>query len=132
MMDVSRSPMRVWRRVMVTSRFGAESAWYDDVDELLTPHRISMCLAPKRTEAVRTVEQGLVDLAVVASRAGGDALATLEMLRSVRGDLPCVLVTGEATTNVLHRALRLDVQSVVPAPVDSRRLAELLARLLGP
>jgi len=131
MMNVTRTPMRVWRRVMVTSRFGVESDWYDDVDELLSPHWITMCRAPERIDAVRSVEQGLVDLAVVASQAGGDALVTLEMLRSVRGDLPCVLVTAEASANLLHRALRLDAQSVVPAPVDSRRLAKLLARLLG-
>ena len=131
MMEIAQPARPLRRNVLVASHHQHDCGWYGELDGLLAPRWVSLVQTRRRRETVATLERGFVDLAVVASREGTEGLTTLEVIRSVRGDLPCVLVTAEATSGVLQRALALDAWSVVPAPVDSKRLADMLLSLLA-
>lgn len=131
MMQVAKPPTGEWRRVLVATPTHARCGWFAELDELLAPQWIAMHRTGQRRDTVETIERGLADLAVISDATGSAALEMLSVIRAVERRLPCVLVAGEPTSNDLRRALALNAQSVVPAPVNAGRLAELLIRILG-
>ena len=102
-----------------------------ELDRLLAPRGVALHRAGSPRETIERIEAGGVDLAVLWTDAAGlYGLRTLEIIRSLTADLPCLLVTPDTSDLTLRRALQLQAYSVIRQPVDSRMLAELLVRIL--
>lgn len=120
-----------WGRVMFAQADALDPAtWATDLDRVLTPQRIELRQVSGASEAIRTLVDELIDLAVLASLAGGAGLQLLEVIRSIRRDVPCVLLTTDTSAETLRRAMALDAYSVVHAPANAVTLTDLLVRIL--
>lgn len=120
-----------WGRVMFAQADALNPAtWAADLDRVLAPRRIELRQVSGASEAIRTLLDELVDLAVLASLAGCDGLHLLEVIRSIRRDVPCVLLTTDTSAGTLRRAMALDAHSVVHAPANVLAFTDLLVRLL--
>lgn len=106
------------------------ATWAADLDRVLAPQRIEVRQVSGAQQAVRTLVDELIDLAVLASLAGCDGLHLLEVIRSIRRDVPCVLLTTDTSAGTLRRAMALDAHSVVHAPANVLAFTDLLVRLL--
>ncbi|MEZ5142121.1 MAG: P-loop NTPase [Acidimicrobiales bacterium] len=58
-------------------------------------------------------------------------LATVEQLLAARREVGAIIVTTELSTDVLQAALRAGIKDVLSQPVDSKQLAETVARVAG-
>jgi|SRR6516165_6435996 CheY-like chemotaxis protein len=57
-------------------------------------------------------------------------LETLELVRQINEMLPCVLVTADATENLIRRALRAKAYSVIAKPVSKNVVLYTVVRAL--
>ena len=57
-------------------------------------------------------------------------LETIELVRQVKADLPCVLVTGEASDRLMRQALRAHAYSVIAKPVSKNVVLYTVVRAL--
>jgi len=133
MMATVRQPVvrPQWEVLVAYSGVDAARPWVDEVDRLVAPWQISLSRAADDRQAFARIEAGGVDLAIVGDDTPGTGgLRTLEEFRHRFRELPCVLVTAVTSAMVLHRALELRAESVVPQPVDSPLLADLMVRIL--
>jgi DNA-binding NtrC family response regulator len=58
-------------------------------------------------------------------------LETLQLVRQINALLPAILITADATREVLSAAYRAQVFSVVPKPVNPHLVLNLVIRALG-
>ena len=111
--------------------FCAGSRWLGEVEEGLRPSGLVVCRAHSGPDTIRRVEQGGLGAAVlIADRTQIDGLSILRVIRSIDAELPCWLVTPEATRQLLEAALSLQVTSVLTQPVEVNRLTLALKKVL--
>lgn len=104
---------------------------WDELDGLLAPRRVMLRASYSLPDTFARIEAGGLDLAVLwACREGDNGLGTLERVRGLNCDLPCLLVTPDPSPVMLRRALALRACSVIGLPVGAPLLAEWLLRLL--
>ncbi len=132
MTTVELPSRRDWREVLVaTPGSEVQATWLGELDYLLTPENVALRRTTTRRDVLAHVESGGIDLAVLsADTAGNRGLRTLEMVRSITPELPCILVTADTSASTLQRALELQAYSVFREPVDSKQLATLLMKIL--
>jgi DNA-binding NarL/FixJ family response regulator len=132
MMSWSDSGCPAWREILLADCASDTLVSYRaELGLRLTPERVALRHAGSRKEAIELVEAGGVDLAVLwADAAGVHGLRTLEIIRSLTSELPCLLVTPDTSPLTLRRALELRAYSVLRHPVDSEVLAALLLSIL--
>ena len=89
-------------------------------------------LATNGEEAVEIVQHEPVHLALLdyqMPRLTG--LETLQLVRQIHALLPAILITADATREVMRQALQAHVFSVVPKPVNPHLVLNLVIRALG-
>jgi len=96
----------------------------------LRRHLVQVQRAYTGRQAVEVVDGGGVDVVVLGGdRPPMEGLSVLRIIRSIRADLPCVMVLAEVSTRSLQQALELGAYSVVRQPVDVLALQRVMARL---
>src|SRR3954447_15023723 len=58
-------------------------------------------------------------------------LETMRMVRQVNAGLPCILVTADATDELIRQAMLLHAYSVIPKPVSKNVVLYTVVRALG-
>lgn len=89
-------------------------------------------LAADGQEAVQIVEHEPIHLAVLdmhMPRLTG--LETLQLVRQINAFLPAILITADATRELLRQAFHAHVFSVVPKPVNPHVVLMTVLRALG-
>jgi CheY-like chemotaxis protein len=109
----------------------------ETLSDLLRARGFSTVLAADGGEAVDIVQVELVHLVLIdlhMPRLTG--LEALEIVRQVNALLPAILMTADATREVMRLALQAHVYSVIPKPVNANivlhTLTRALTRVYGP
>jgi CheY-like chemotaxis protein len=106
-------------------------ALWDELEDLLAPQRVMLEPACSIPETFARIQAGGLDLAVLwAGPVGDNGLRTLERIRQLTDELPCLLVTPDPTAAMLRRALDLRAVSVIGQPVAPTLLASWMVRIL--
>ncbi|MCP4250507.1 MAG: response regulator [bacterium] len=107
---------------------GAE--WIGGLTTYLEPHAIRVRRVYTGPDTISLIEAGQVDAAVLSiDMPRLDGLGILRTIRSIDDRLPCVMVTGDASSRTLRRALDLGAYSVVTRPVDLQAMTRVMAGL---
>jgi CheY-like chemotaxis protein len=104
----------------------------ETLSDLLKARGFSTVLAADGGEAVDIVQVELVHLVLIdmhMPRLTG--LEALEIVRQINALLPAILMTADATREVLKQALQAHVYSVIPKPVNANIVLHTLTRALA-
>lgn len=94
----------------------------------LEPQGLCVYRADNVDEVLRIVRRTRLGLALLDARPPElKGLRLLRRIRSVRVDLPCLLLAGRINGRYLRRALALQATSVLTTPVDEKMLRDLIA-----
>ncbi len=99
--------------------------------DIVEPEGFQTFLACSGEEAVDIVREEPVHLALLdmhLPRMSG--LETLEIVRQINTILPCILVTADATEDLMRRAFSARVFSVIPKPVSKHVVLYTVVRAL--
>jgi DNA-binding NtrC family response regulator len=108
----------------------ASWAWPRALREIFRPRQVNLLVANSAGEFVNVIESRRIHTTIVDMDCEkSSALATIRIIRADYPLLPCILLTSAVGEDVLSRALRLDVFSVIDKPVDMVVLREQLNRL---
>ncbi|MHC4633439.1 MAG: response regulator [Planctomycetota bacterium] len=109
---------------------GANWAWPEVLRNLFQPRGVNLLVAENTDEFVSIIEQRRIHTTIVdLDSEKSNGLTTIKIIRIDYPLLPCILLTSAAGENMLSKALRLDVFSVIEKPVDMSILQEQLNRL---
>jgi len=104
--------------------------WITGLTDYFQPYPIEVRRAFTGREAIGLVEHGGIDAAILSVELPQmDGLNVLRIIRSIDAELPCVMLTAEASKRILQRSLELGAYSVVTLPVDLAALKRVLAGL---
>jgi CheY-like chemotaxis protein len=104
----------------------------ETLGELLTARGFRTVLAADGGEAVEIVQVHMVHLVLLdlhMPRLTG--LEAVEVVRQINALLPAILMTADATREVLKQALQAHVYSVIPKPVNANIVLHTLTRALA-
>jgi len=104
----------------------------ESLGELLKARGFQTVLAADGGEAVEIVQVHLVHLVLLdlhMPRLTG--LEAIEVVRQINAVLPAILMTADATREVLKQALQAHVYSVIPKPVNVNIVLHTLTRALA-
>ena len=118
-------PTKPYSVLITDDELGSREALRD----LVEPEGYRTVLASSGEEAVDIVREEPVHLALLdmhMPRLTG--LETLELMRQVNQVLPCILITGDATEDVMRQAFRARCQAAQPPrdPADLRAVARMV------
>jgi DNA-binding response OmpR family regulator len=123
---------RPWIRQLLVSH-GEEpddSDWVGGLTSYLEPRRVGVHRAFTGQQTIGLVKRGGIDAAVLSCQLPRmDGLSVLRIIRSIDADLPCVMVTADASKRTLQRALELQAYTVLTRPVNLTALTRVLAGL---
>ena len=109
---------------------GADWAWPEALRRIFKPRGVNLLVAENATEFVNIIRGRRIHTTIVdMDSAHCNGLATIKIIRMEYPLLPCILLSSTTGRELLGKALRLDVFSVVDKPVDMLILQELLNRL---
>ena len=130
-MKVCDSALPVPKRLLISQADRAgEGEWISGLTEYLEPYPIEVRRAYTGQETIGLVEGGRIDAAILATELPRmDGLSVLRIIRSLNAELPCVMLTADASRRILQRALELGAYSVVTLPVDLASLRRVMAGL---
>ena len=90
---------------------------------------IRALLASSAEEAIETVQEELIHIALfdlqMPRMTGLDAV---QVVHTINAQLPCILVTANATQEVIRQAFQVRVYSVIPKPVNKHVLLFTMLR----
>lgn len=100
--------------------------------DILAPEGFNTLEAESGEEALDIVQQhpvhlGLFDMHMKTLT----GLETLQIMRQSNVAMPCILVTADATTDLVRRALNATAYSVIPKPVARNVVLYTVVRALG-
>ena len=99
--------------------------------EIVEPEGFHALLAASGEEAIDIVREGSVHLALLdmhMPRLTG--LETLQLVHQINDGLPVILVTADATEDVVRQAFIMRAYSVIPKPVSRHMLIYTMVRAL--
>jgi CheY-like chemotaxis protein len=99
--------------------------------DIVEPEGYPTLLASSGEEAVDIVRETPVHLVLLdmhLPRLTG--LETMELMRQVNGRLPCILVTADASAELMRRAFSARAYSVIPKPVSKNVVLYTVVRAL--
>ena len=99
--------------------------------EIVEPEGYRTYLASSGEEALDIVRDEDVHLALLdmhMPRMTG--LETLQLVHQIKGILPCILVTADATEELMRQAFNVRAYSVIPKPVSKNVLLYTVVRAL--
>lgn len=109
---------------------GANWAWPEALRNLFRPRGVNLLVAENAGEFVNIIEQRRIHTTIVdMDSEKSNALATIKIIRMDYPLLPCILLTCTVGEEMLSKALRLDVFSVIEKPVNMDVLREQLNKL---
>lgn len=109
---------------------GADWAWPEALRRIFKPRGINLLVAENPNEFVNIIRDRRIHTTIIdMDTAHCDGLAIIKIIRMESPLLPCILLSSTTGRDLLGKALRLDVFSVVDKPVDMIILQELLNRL---
>jgi two-component system, response regulator PdtaR len=109
-----------------------DTACREAMRDIFEPEGYSTFLASSGEEALDIVREAPIHLALLdmhLPRMTG--LETLQLVRQINRVLPCILVTGDASENVMRQAFQARVYSVIPKPVSKHVVLYTVVRALG-
>ncbi|HZZ77793.1 MAG TPA: response regulator [Gemmataceae bacterium] len=103
----------------------------ESLRDIVEPEGFRAILASSGEEALDIIREepihlGLFDLQM--PRMSG--LETVQLVHQINALLPCILVTGNATQEVIRQAFQVRVYSVIPKPVSKQMLLYTMLRAL--
>lgn len=108
----------------------ASWAWPRALQDIFRPRGVNLLVAQNPDEFVTIIKRRRIHTAIVdIDCEKSSALATIRIIRIDFPWLPCILLSSIASEELLGKALRLDVFSVIDKPVDMGVLLEQLNRL---
>jgi len=108
----------------------AKWAWPTALREIFRPRGISLLVAENAGEFVNIIRRRRIHTTIVdMDSETHNGLATIKIIRMNYPLMPCILLTSAAGEDLLGKALRLDVFSVIDKPVDMGVLRRQLDRL---
>jgi CheY-like chemotaxis protein len=108
-----------------------DSSSREALREIVEPEGYRTLLASSGEEAVDIVREENVHLALLdvhMPRLTG--LETVQLVHQINVVLPCILVTGHATEDVMRQAFTVGAYSVIPKPVSKSVLLYTVVRAL--
>ncbi len=108
----------------------ADWAWPEAVRSLFKPRGVNLLVAQEPREFVQVISNRRIHTTIVdmdAERSTG--LATIKIIRMDYPLVPCILLTSRVDSEVLGKALQLDVFGVIDKPVSMDLLQQVLNRL---
>ena len=108
----------------------AKWAWPMALEEIFRPRGVSLLVAENTGEFVNIIRRRRIHTTIVdMDSETHNGLATIKIIRMNYPLMPCILLTSTAGEDLLGKALRLDVFSVIDKPVDMAVLRRQLNRL---
>lgn len=104
----------------------------DALSDVLKARGFQTVLAADGGEAVEIVQVELIHLVLIdmhMPRLTG--LEAVQIVRQINELLPAILMTADATRDLLRQALQAHVYSVIPKPVNTNIVLHTLARALA-
>ena len=99
--------------------------------EIVEPEGYRTLLAASGEEALDIVRDEQVHLVLLDMQMPTlTGLETLKLVRQMNAVLPCVLVTADATENLIRQALRAQAYSVIAKPVSKNIVLYTVVRAL--
>ncbi|MBN2559335.1 MAG: response regulator [Phycisphaerae bacterium] len=108
----------------------ANWAWPEALRDLFQPRGVNLLVAESPGDFVHIITHRRIHTTIVdmdSERSNG--LATVKIIRMNFPLLPCILLTTQASQDVLGKALQLDVFGVIDKPVKMDILQQLLHRI---
>ena len=105
--------------------------WARTVSDLLAPQGVQTVGAHTGREALRLIETGTIDVAVLDQtmpQLGG--MQVIRRMRDLPAAPPAILLADQVSTALLQEALGMRVFSVLGKPVDFNLLLDALARVV--
>ena len=105
-------------------------AWPVALRGIFEPRGVNLLMASRPAEFVNVIEHKRIHTIIIdmdSERASG--LSTIKIIRMEYPLLPCIMLSSQASGDLLGKALKLDVFGVIDKPVDMSVLLELLNRL---
>lgn len=100
--------------------------------EIMEPQGFHTLLATSGEEAVDIVREGDVHLVLLDMHMPTlTGLETLQLVRQFNAQLPCILVTGDASDSLLRQAVQAHVYSVIPKPFNKNVVLYTVLRALA-
>jgi len=108
----------------------ANWGWPSALERIFRPRGINLLVAESASEFVNVIERKRIHTTIVdMDSEKSNGLATIKVIRISYPRVPCILLSGQASEDLLGEALKLDVFSVIDKPVDMSVLLEQLNRL---
>jgi two-component system, response regulator PdtaR len=108
-----------------------DSGCRDALREIVEPEGFRTLMAACGEEAIEIVREESVHLVLLDMHMPTlTGLETLELVRQINEMLPCVLVTADATENLIRQALRAKAYSVIAKPVSKNIVLYTVVRAL--
>lgn len=105
----------------------ANWAWPEAVRNIFQPRGVGLLIAEDANDALDIINKRRIYTAIVDVESEKlNAFATIKIIHVHHPLLPCILLARAAEPELLSKALRLDVFSVIAKPVD---MTVLLAQL---
>jgi CheY-like chemotaxis protein len=100
--------------------------------DIVEPEGFRTLEASSGEEAVDIVREEPVHLALLDMHMHGmTGLETLEVVRTINRVLPCILVTADATEDLMRQAFQARAYSVIPKPVSKNVVLYTVVRALA-
>jgi CheY-like chemotaxis protein len=100
--------------------------------EIMEPEGFQTVLASSGEEAVDIVRGGVVHLVLLDMHMPTlTGLETVQLVRQINALLPAILVTADASENLLRQAFQAHVFSVIPKPVSKNVVLYTVVRALA-
>ena len=107
---------------------GANWAWPEALRDIFKPRGVNLLVAEGAGEFVDIIGRRRIHTTIVDMEGEAGGLATIRIIRMDYPLLPCILLSKSAGEDLLGKALRLNVFSVIEKPVDMEVLREQLNR----
>jgi len=107
---------------------GANWAWPEALRDIFRPRGVNLLVAEGAGEFVDIIGRRRIHTTIVDMEGEAGGLATIRIIRMDYPLLPCILLSKSAGEDLLGKALRLNVFSVIEKPVDMEVLREQLNR----
>jgi CheY-like chemotaxis protein len=100
--------------------------------DIVEPQGFRTLLASSGEEAIEIVQHEHVHVVLLDMYMPTlTGLETIRIVRQVNAVLPCILVTADATEELIRQALLLHAYSVIPKPVSKNVVLYTVVRALG-
>lgn len=109
-----------------------DSSCREALRDIVEPQGYRTYLASSGEEAVEIVRFNVVHAVLLDMHMPTlTGLETMQLVRQIREQLPCILVTADATDGLIRQALNAHAYSVIPKPVNKHLVLHTVVRALN-